>query len=84
MAEYVEELVAKKVARPRPDHRPRYNSMDDLRFSIVDIAEEAGSQETIRDQQLCATAGDGFRFDHAGLQHALHLLHRPADARRGA
>jgi tRNA-2-methylthio-N6-dimethylallyladenosine synthase len=26
--------------------------MDDLRFSIVDIAEEAGSQSTIRDQQL--------------------------------
>ncbi len=28
--------------------------MDDLRFSIVDVAEEAGSQSTIRDQQLGA------------------------------
>src|SRR2546430_16410815 len=24
---------------------------------------------------------DGFRVDHAGLQHALHILHCPADSR---
>jgi tRNA-2-methylthio-N6-dimethylallyladenosine synthase len=49
--DYVEELVAKKTARsaiaPYQNH-----GMDDLRFSIVDIAEEPGSQSTIRDQHL--------------------------------
>jgi tRNA-2-methylthio-N6-dimethylallyladenosine synthase len=42
VADYVEELVDKKRSR----------RMDDLRFSIADIAEEAGSQATIREQQL--------------------------------
>ncbi len=28
--------------------------------------------------------GDGVRLDHARLQHALHFLHRAADARSGA
>ncbi len=42
VADYVDELVARKATR----------RMDDLRFSICDIAEEAGSQETIREQQL--------------------------------
>jgi tRNA-2-methylthio-N6-dimethylallyladenosine synthase len=28
-----------------------------------------------------AETGDGLRFHHARLQHALHLLHRAADAR---
>src|SRR5207249_2112510 len=32
--------------------RPMENRMDDLRFSIVDVGEEPGSQETIREQQL--------------------------------
>ena len=31
-----------------------------------------------------AAAGHGLRFDHAGVQHALHLLHRPEHARGGA
>src|SRR5881398_2589333 len=56
VADYVEELVAKKrgnAERPtRNAQRPMENRMDDLRFSIVDVAEEAGSQSTIRDQQL--------------------------------
>jgi tRNA-2-methylthio-N6-dimethylallyladenosine synthase len=34
--------------------------MDDLRFSIVDIAEEAGSQSTIRDQQLAPRQATAF------------------------
>src|SRR5438045_5956335 len=34
--------------------------MDDLRFSIVDIAEEAGSQETIREQQLAPRQATAF------------------------
>ena len=42
VADYVDELVEKKRAR----------RMDDLRFSISDTAEEAGSQATIREQQL--------------------------------
>src|SRR5215472_4831071 len=60
VAEYVEELVAKKKSRtsenaqrPTPNvQRPMQNRMDDLRFSIVDVAEEAGSQSTIRDQRV--------------------------------
>src|SRR4026207_2088593 len=48
-AEYREELVAKKkirtsenAQRPTPSvQRPMQNRMDDLRFSIVDVAEEA-------------------------------------------
>ena len=42
VADYVDELVARKRAR----------AIDDLRFSIVDVEDEAGSQETIREQQL--------------------------------
>jgi tRNA-2-methylthio-N6-dimethylallyladenosine synthase len=60
VAEYVDELVAKKkirtsqnVQRPTSNaQRPMQNRMDDLGYSIVDVAEEAGSQSTIRDQQL--------------------------------
>jgi tRNA-2-methylthio-N6-dimethylallyladenosine synthase len=56
VADYVEELVAKKggnAERPtRNAQRPMEKRMDDLRFSIVDVAEEAGSQSTIRKQQL--------------------------------
>ena len=37
-----------------------YNRMDDLRFSIVDVAEEAGSQSTIRDQQLAPRQATAF------------------------
>ena len=51
VADYVDELVASKTARSAI--APCQNrSMDDLRFSIVDIDEEAGSQSTIRNQQL--------------------------------
>src|SRR5213596_3620135 len=34
--------------------------MDDLRFSVVDIEEEAGSQSTIRDQQLAPRQATAF------------------------
>src|SRR6186997_1161850 len=52
VADYVDELVTKKAARTEcpPYHSNR--AIDDLRFSIVDIDEETGSQSTIRDQQL--------------------------------
>ncbi|MFL6584226.1 MAG: tRNA (N6-isopentenyl adenosine(37)-C2)-methylthiotransferase MiaB [Chthoniobacterales bacterium] len=42
VADYVDDLVQKKSAR----------RMDDPRVAICDTAEEAGSQETIRDQKL--------------------------------
>jgi len=45
VAEYVDELVQRKRAL-------RDRLMDDERFSIVDVAEEAGSQETIREHVL--------------------------------
>jgi tRNA-2-methylthio-N6-dimethylallyladenosine synthase len=54
VADYVDEIVAKKTMRPDGITDPGYSRMDDLRFSIVDVAEEAGSQSTIRDQQLKA------------------------------
>ena len=42
VADYVEEAVSQKKNR----------GMDDLRFSLVDVAVEAGSQATIRDQEV--------------------------------
>ncbi len=50
VAEYVDELVERK----------RHRRMDDPRFSIVDTAEEAGSQETIRDHALRAQQATAF------------------------
>jgi tRNA-2-methylthio-N6-dimethylallyladenosine synthase len=50
VADYVDELLARKAGR----------AMDDLRFSIVDIAEEAGSQETIREQKLSPNQATAF------------------------
>src|SRR6266487_2850119 len=62
VADYVDELVAKKTACPAGTVRqpPDYSRMDDLRFSIVDVAEEAGSQSTIRDQQLAPRQATAF------------------------
>ena len=67
VADYVEELVAKKnrisenVQRPTSNaQRPVERRMDDLRSSIVDVAEEAGSQSTIRDQQLAPSQATAF------------------------
>src|SRR5437870_6961173 len=58
VADYVEELVKRKrvvAGVGNPGH-----SMDDPRFSIVDVAEEAGSQSTIRDQQLAPKQATAF------------------------
>src|SRR5438552_3009259 len=60
VADYVEELVAKKTARPAGITDPGYSRMDDLRFSIVAVGEEAGSQSTIRDQQLAPRQATAF------------------------
>lgn len=45
VAEYVDEIVRRKTAL-------RERLMDDARFSIVDVEEEPGSQETIREHVL--------------------------------
>jgi tRNA-2-methylthio-N6-dimethylallyladenosine synthase len=59
VADYIDELVGLKAAPPAAV--PYQNrSMDDLRFSIVDIAEEPGSQSTIREQQLAPKQATAF------------------------
>jgi tRNA-2-methylthio-N6-dimethylallyladenosine synthase len=60
VADYVDELVAKKKSGAAAVNARGYNRMDDLRFSIVDVAEEAGSQSTIRDQQLVPRQATAF------------------------
>ena len=68
VADYVDEIVARKKSRisenaERPTsnaQRPMQKRMDDLRFSVVDVEEEAGSQSTIRDQQLTPRQATAF------------------------
>src|SRR6266446_4113857 len=59
VADYVDELLKKKNGRARPPVAP-HRAMDDLRFSIVNVEEEAGSQSTIRDQQLMPRQATAF------------------------
>jgi tRNA-2-methylthio-N6-dimethylallyladenosine synthase len=61
VADYVEELIARKTARPAvaPYHFSN-RAIDDLRFSIVDTAEEPHSQSTIRDQHLAPKQATAF------------------------
>jgi tRNA-2-methylthio-N6-dimethylallyladenosine synthase len=51
VADYVDELVARKNGKRQSLNEPQ-RAIDDLRLSIVDIAEEPGSQSTICDQDL--------------------------------
>jgi len=70
VADYVDQLLAKKTARPTGtiplrqgyggEAGPSYSRMDDPRFSIVDVAQEAGSQSTIRDQHLTPRQATAF------------------------
>jgi tRNA-2-methylthio-N6-dimethylallyladenosine synthase len=60
VADYVDEVVARKTALAAGVDAPGYSRMDDLRFSIVDVDEEAGSQSTIRDQQLMPRQATAF------------------------
>ena len=53
VAEYVDELYRRKL-------RLREQLMDDVRFSIVDVEEEAGSQETIREHVLAERQATAF------------------------
>jgi tRNA-2-methylthio-N6-dimethylallyladenosine synthase len=68
VADYVGELVARKKSRISQNAERLSsnvqcsieNRMDDLRFSIVDIAEEPGSQETICEQELAPKQATAF------------------------
>src|SRR5437763_5482735 len=65
VADYVDELIVRKNGRARPEPACRgegapHRAMDDLRYSIVDVAEESGSQSTIRDQQLAPRQATAF------------------------
>jgi len=59
VGDYVDELINKKNGNARPPEAP-HRAVDDLRCSIVDIAEEPGSQSTIRDQQLTPRQATAF------------------------
>ncbi len=60
VADYVEEVVARKNARAQLPVALPNRAMDDSRFSILDIAEESGSQETIREQSLTPRQASAF------------------------
>ena len=60
VADYVEELVEKKSGRQDCLPQTRQRAMDDLRSSIVDVADEVGAQSTIRDQQLAPKQATAF------------------------
>ena len=83
VADYVEELVASKSGTLAI--APATNRCDG-RFTFFDCRHCGGTRLAIDDSRSTAgaKAGHGVRLHHAGMQHALHLLHRPADARRGA
>ncbi len=59
VADYVDELIEKKNGRARPP-TGTHRALDDLRFSIVDVEEEPGSQSTIRNQQLAPRQATAF------------------------
>jgi tRNA-2-methylthio-N6-dimethylallyladenosine synthase len=60
VADYVEELVARKARPAVASYHSSNRAIDDLRLSIVDTAEEVGSQSTIRDQQLAPKQATAF------------------------
>jgi len=60
VGDYVDDLVARKRATLVTVVKRSLNRMDDLRFSIVDVEEEIGSQSTIRDQSLAPKQATAF------------------------
>jgi tRNA-2-methylthio-N6-dimethylallyladenosine synthase len=60
VADYVDGLVARKRAAVAAAADHSLNRMDDLRFPIVDVGEEVGSQSTIRDQSLAPKQATAF------------------------
>src|SRR5437660_6539282 len=59
VADYVDDLVLYKGAVAGISD-PSYRRMDDPRYSIVDVEEEAGSQSTIREQALAPRQATAF------------------------
>ncbi|HJT82687.1 MAG TPA: tRNA (N6-isopentenyl adenosine(37)-C2)-methylthiotransferase MiaB [Chthoniobacterales bacterium] len=59
VAEYVDRIAERKRGRIAAEDS-RFHRFDDPRFSIVDIGEEPGSQETIREQQLTSSQSTAF------------------------
>src|SRR6266404_1096206 len=60
VADYVEDLLKRKREVVGGVADPGHRRMDDLRFSIVDVGDEPGSQETIREQQLAPKQATAF------------------------
>ncbi len=60
VADYVDELVTKRTDRAQSPIAPWNRAMDDPRFSIVDVDEEPGSQETIRDHEIAPRQATAF------------------------
>ena len=59
VADYIDELVLRKAQRAVLD-QTGFRKMDDLRFSIIDVDAEPGSQETISDQPLAPKQATAF------------------------
>jgi len=57
---YVDDLVVRKRGALGAVAKRSLNRMDDLRFSIVDVEEEAGAQSTIREQSLAPKQATAF------------------------
>jgi tRNA-2-methylthio-N6-dimethylallyladenosine synthase len=60
VGDYVDDLVARKRVTLAAVVERSLNRMDDLRFSIVDVEEEIGSQSTIRDQSRAPKQATAF------------------------
>src|SRR5439155_10239565 len=60
VGDYVDDLIARKHSAAPAVGVRGLNRMDDLRFSIVDVEEEVGSQSTIRDQSLVPKQATAF------------------------
>jgi tRNA-2-methylthio-N6-dimethylallyladenosine synthase len=60
VGDYGDDLFARKRATLAAVVERSLNRMEDLRFSIVDVEEEIGSQSTIRDQSLAPKQATAF------------------------
>jgi len=86
VADYVEELVAKKAGRTSENaERPTPNGKPNRRLAVFNRGCRGRSWLGIDYSRASsyATSGDCVRVDHARMQHALHFLHRAADAWSG-